>query len=94
MWVPIGLGNGPLVSGGGLFIRTGPAHRAPVAITFLIGNSGRDRPVIDAVELIGWTSYAAPRVLGLNVATDAPVPECRTSTPGCARLCLAWLRES
>ena len=70
------------------------AGPGPVAITLLMGNSGRDRPVIDAVELIGGTSYAAPRDLGLDVEIEQPAMRgCRASTPGWARLRLGWLRE-
>lgn len=73
MFGQIGLGNGPLsvLNGGGVTFMSG-AGPGPVAITVLVGNSNRDRPVIDAVELIGGTGYAAPRVLGLNVEIEQP----------------------
>jgi hypothetical protein len=72
MWGPIGLGNGPLYSGHG-YLTTGwpDSSQGPVAITFPLVNSGRDRPVIDAVEFLSPTRYAAPRVLGLEVETWA-----------------------
>jgi hypothetical protein len=73
MWGPIGLGNGPLSAGqGGVGLMT-DAGPGPVAFGILLQNSGRCRPVIDTVTLIGGTSYAAPRELGLNVETQ---PQC------------------
>jgi hypothetical protein len=70
---PIGLGNGPLsvLNGGGVTFMT-DAGPGPVAITVLMGNSSRDRPVIDALELIGGTRYVTPRILGLNVEIEQP----------------------
>jgi hypothetical protein len=72
MWGPIGLRNGPLYSGHG-YLTTGwpDSSQGPVAITFPLVNSGRDRPVIDAVEFLSATRYAAPRVLDLEVETWA-----------------------
>ena len=68
---PIGLGDGPLwVNGGGEFMTD--AGPGPVAIALLMQKSGRGRPVIDAVELLGGISYVAPRVLGLDVEIEQP----------------------
>jgi hypothetical protein len=73
MWGPIGLGNGPLSAGDGYFTQGWPnSTEGPVAITIPIENSGTDRPVIDAVEFLSSTRYAAPRVLALGVATWTP----------------------
>jgi hypothetical protein len=70
---PIGLGNGPLsVLGGGGAGQMTDAGPGPVAISLLLANSSRGRPIIDAVELIGGTSYPAPRELGLDVEIEQP----------------------
>ena len=85
LWGPIGLGNGPLSTRDDGAEGWTDSSPGPVAITFLLRNSGRDRPVIDAVELVGGTSYATPRELGLDAET---APRCADvgGPPGWPRL--------
>lgn len=70
LWGPIGLGNGPLnAEGGGI---TGGSGSGTGRVGFIIPvrNSGRAEAVIDGVELIGGTRYAAPHLLALEVLTS------------------------
>jgi hypothetical protein len=70
MWGPIGLGNGPLsvrVHGAeGL----GVGGQRPVGFIIPILNSGHGRIVVDAVEVVGGTSYAGPHELALAVLSS------------------------
>jgi hypothetical protein len=74
LWGPIGLGNGPLsvevhgAEGWPDFSQT------PVGFTIPIFNSGRGLAVIDAVDTVGGTSYAAPRELGFAVLSSDNCP--------------------
>jgi hypothetical protein len=78
LWGPIGLGNGPLSTRDDGAEGWTDSSPGPVAITFLLRNSGHDQPVIDAVELVGGTSYASPRELGLDAETP---PRCADVGP-------------
>jgi hypothetical protein len=66
-WGPIGLGNGPLsvvVHGAEGWTDAG---QTPAGFIIPIFNSGHGQAVIDAVTIVGGTSYAGPRELGLDV---------------------------
>jgi hypothetical protein len=70
LWGPIGLGNGPLnAEVGGI---TGGSGFGTGRVGFIIPirNSGRAEAVIDRVELIGGTRYAAPHLIALEVLTS------------------------
>lgn len=69
MWGPIGLGNGPLsvaVHGAEGWTDLG---QTPAGFIIPILNSGHGQAVIDAVSIVGGTSYAGPRELALDVLT-------------------------
>jgi hypothetical protein len=70
LWGPIGLGNGPLnAEVGGI---TGGSGFGTGRVGFIIPirNSGRAEAVIDGVDLIGGSRYAAPHLLALEVLTS------------------------
>ena len=72
IWGPIGLGNGPLsveVHGAEGWTDVG---QTPAGFIIPIFNSGHGQAVIDAVSLVGGTSYAGPRELGLDVLSADP----------------------
>jgi hypothetical protein len=74
LWGPIGLGNGPLsveVHGAEAWP---DVSQTPVGFIVPIFNSGHGLAVIDAVEAVGGTSYAAPRELGLSVLSSDNCP--------------------
>jgi hypothetical protein len=69
-WGPIGLGNGPLsaqIDPAQGFVDEG---HALVAFTVPLSYPGGGMAVIDAVVLVGGTTYPDPRTLGLGVLTN------------------------
>jgi hypothetical protein len=71
VWGPIGLGNGPLNASVGGVVGGGGFGTGRVGFIIPVRNSGRAATVIDGVDLIGGTEYAAPRLLALDVLTSA-----------------------
>lgn len=68
-WGPIGIGNGPLsvtLHGAEGWPEPGDG---PVGIILPISNRGHAPAVIDAVDVVGGTGYASPRVLASAVVT-------------------------
>jgi hypothetical protein len=66
-WGPVGLGNGPLsvtVHGAEGWTDAG---QTPAGFIIPIVNSGPGRAVIDAVSIVGGTSFPAPRELAVDV---------------------------
>jgi hypothetical protein len=70
LWGPIGLGNGPLSAA--MYATVGGPDSSGGPVGFMIGmhNSGQGPAVIDGIELVGATSYPAPRLLSLVVLTS------------------------
>ena len=71
LWGPIGLGSGPLsvrMGSTGGWVDQGDG---PVGFLIPLYNSGDMPAVVDSVALAGGTTYPAPRLLGLDVLTDA-----------------------
>jgi hypothetical protein len=70
LWGPIGIGNGPLNAG--VDGTTGGSRFGTGRVGFIIPvrNSGSAEAVIDGVELIGGTRYAAPHLVALEVLTS------------------------
>jgi hypothetical protein len=70
LWGPIGLGNGPL---GVRFDGTDgwmDPEEVPAALVLPLFNSGGSAAVVDSVELVGGTRYAAPRLVHLEVLSE------------------------
>ena len=69
LWGPIGLGNGPLTAADGSSVSWPDSGGGPVGFVIAFRNPGDAPAVVDSVELIGGTRYAAPRLLRLEVLT-------------------------
>lgn len=71
LWGPIGLGSGPLSVQMGSTVGGVDEGDGPVGFLIPLYNSGDKPAVVDGVDLVGGTHYPAPRLLGLDVLTDA-----------------------
>jgi hypothetical protein len=72
LWGPIGLGNGPLNVEMGATVGWNESGTATAAgIILPMYNRGGSAAVVDAVDLVGGTRYATPRILALAVLTSA-----------------------
>src|SRR5215469_15889311 len=71
MWGPIGLGNGPLAVSDNVGEGAPDNGETPVGFILNMYNSGGSPAVVDSVDLVGGTRYAAPRILALAVMTSA-----------------------
>jgi hypothetical protein len=70
LWGPIGLGNGPVNAGIGATEGGTDLAGGPMGFVIPIRNSGHAAAVIDGVDLINETDYAAPHLLALRVGTS------------------------
>lgn len=71
LWGPIGLGNGPLAVQMAATVGWSQTVRTPAGFILPMYNSGGRAAVVDSVDLVGGTRYAAPHLLALVVLTSA-----------------------
>jgi hypothetical protein len=69
-WGPVGLGNGPLTAAEGGTAGGADSAVRPVGFVIPFRNAADAQAVVDGVDLIGGTRYAAPRLLRLDVLTS------------------------
>ena len=71
LWGPNGLGNGPLAVEMNATEGWSESVLTPTGFILPMYNSGGSLAVVDSVDLVGGTRYAAPRILALAVLTSA-----------------------
>lgn len=70
IWGPIGLGNGPLTAAEDSTVGGSDPGGGPVGFVIPFRNPQGAPAVVDRLDLIGGTRYAAPRLLRLEVLTS------------------------